>query len=113
MLALALVVGLAQDAPPVWSDVLVYNVDEQDYHPTTVDAIYFAEDCEGIEEYALTHPIPLNSIDSHSGREILGYQVICEGVVVAGQGPQSAPPQDQRDAPRAFGAVKLILGPKP
>ena len=68
------------------------------------DAFYNASDCPGIQQHFMNQPIPLGSIDGANGKMIVGYDVICEGVVVvsAGGGGTSS-----RDVYRTFGMIHV------
>jgi hypothetical protein len=66
--------------------------------------IYNIADCPGIQSHFLTQPIPLGSVDPANGKTIAGYDIICEGVVVASAGGNGT---ETRDIYRTFGIIRV------
>ena len=112
-LTLLAIVGLVRGVPSAYSDITTFNVNNGAYAPQAIDPIYQALDCEGIHDYCNRNPIPLNAIDVDNGREIIGWEVVCEGEVVVAQGTGTGNPEDQRDVPRSFGKIVLKYAPVP
>ena len=112
VLALVTIVGLTQGAPSAYSNPVPFNVSTGAYSAATMDPIYLTQDCEGISAWCELHPIPLNAIDVENGREIIGYEVICDDLTVAGAGVGTGFPIDQRDVPRGCGKIVLKYAPQ-
>ncbi len=95
------------------SDVATYNVDVGWHSMTNCDIVYQAYLCDGILDLFTNHPIPIGAIDEANGREIMGYEIICDDQIILIGGVPDAPPEDTRDVPRGFGTIKLRYAPLP
>ena len=72
---------------------------------TLCAAIYNAQDCPGITAHFQSQPIPTGAIDAANGREIAGYDIVCDGIVVVSAG--GAGGGDTRDVVRSFGFIRV------
>jgi len=99
---LALVAALT--APRVGASVTTFDVNVGATSAATMDPIYASLGCAGIAAHMSANPIPVGAIDVANGKEIVGYEVICEGGVVAWGGTLAG---SRRTVARTFGYIRL------
>jgi hypothetical protein len=71
---------------------------------------YLADDCEGVRRHFQANPVPVGAIDVEMGKEILGYEILCPDVAVAGGGSMAGG-GPERIIPRPWGAIRVKYAP--
>ena len=86
------------------ADIVTFDVNTGDTSAGTMDPIYASLGCAGIASHMSSHPIPVGAIDVANGKEVVGWEVICEGGTVAWGGTLAGP---RRTVARACGYIRL------
>jgi hypothetical protein len=105
-LALFLFVFLGITAA-AYPDPLPFNVHEGWSSMSAWDAAYGDDECDGVYELFEEHPIPIGAVDLDNGREIVGYEIICDDAILIDMGNTATPPEDNRVVPRGSGWIRL------
>ncbi len=114
-LFLFVVAGLLRDVPSADPSVTVYSFSAPSSPSSseTTTPIYVNGDCPAIQAHFMANPIPVGAIDADNGREIVGWEIWCEGVKLVEDGTKAADPANRRLIPRAFGMIKVHYAPQP
>jgi hypothetical protein len=108
-LALFVVLGALRDAR---SELQPYNVNYGWHGTAMCDATFASLGCEGIKDLFAEHPVPIGAIDEDTGREIMGWEIICDDELVNWGGITGTGSEDHRDVPRAFGTIRIHYVPR-
>ncbi len=112
-LLLFVLAGFLRDVPSASTDIVTYSFSAPT-SPSSMEVttpIYVQLDCQGIHDHFVENAIPTSVIDADTGREIMGAEVVCEGVITNDFGQDAAKPEDTRIIPRAFGFIKVHYRP--
>jgi hypothetical protein len=94
-----------------YSDPMPFHVNAGWSSIPAWDAAYDEDECDGVYELFEEHPIPLGAIDVETGREIVGWEIICDDLIIMSVGNTTTPPQDNRLVPRGTGWIRLHYPP--
>ncbi len=108
-LFLFVVAGLLRDVPPAVPDVVAYSFSAPSSPSSeeTTGPIYQAGDCPAIQQHFTNNPIPVGAIDTDNGREIIGWEIWCDDLMLLEDGMKAVDPANQRTILRSFGHIKV------
>jgi hypothetical protein len=96
-----------------YSDPLPFNVNTGWSSMSAWDGAYSQNECQGVHDLFVEHPIPIGAIDEENGREIIGWEIICDDGIIMDVGSTNTPPPDNRVVPRGSGWIRLHYAPAP
>jgi hypothetical protein len=108
-LLLFVFLGLMGSAYP---DPMPFNVNQGWSSMSAWMNAYEDDECEGVYALFEEHPIPIGAIDVHTGRPIVGYEIICDDAIIISDGSTGSGPEDNRLVPRGTGWIRLHYPPQ-
>ncbi len=108
-LTLFVTLGVLRDAR---SDTIPFDVDTAYSSLLYTDDLYASGGCPAIVADFSDHPVPLGAIDVSNGREIVGWEIICDDHLVLLEGNTAPAGEDERDVQRSFGTIRLHYQPQ-
>ena len=100
--------GAVRSAP---AELQIYDATIGPHSSRVCDDTYANHGCEGIHTLFELWEIPIGGVDAETGREIIGYEIICDDEVILADGAMNTDEHDRRDINRVFGKIRLHYAP--